>query len=75
MAKFILMLQLCINGMCYPPLTNDEFIFNNYKDCTIAGYEESLMYFSNMDDEYVNDVKPILRFWCQEEKIKEKIST
>ena len=38
------MLQLCVSGMCYPPLTSEEFIFNTYKECTITGYEESLMY-------------------------------
>ena len=75
MVKFVLMLQLCVSGMCYPPLTNDDFIFDTYKECTITGYEESLMYVGNMDDEYVNNQRPLIRFWCIEEKVKEKIST
>ena len=53
MIKFVLMLQLCVSGMCYPPLTSEEFIFDTYKECTITGYEECLMNVVNMDDEYV----------------------
>ena len=75
MVKFVLMLQLCVSGTCYPPLTSEKFIFDTYKECTITGYEESLMYVGNMDDEYVNNQRPLIRFWCIEEKVKEKIST
>ena len=75
MVKFGLMLQLCVSGMCYPPLTSEEFIFDTYKECTITGYEESLMHVANMDDEYVNAQKPLIRFWCLEQEVKEKIST
>ena len=75
MVKFVLMLQLCVSGMCYPPLTSEEFIFDTYKECTITGYEESLMNVVNMDDEYVNAQKPLIRFWCLEQEVKEKIST
>ena len=29
----------------------------------------------NMDDEYVNAQRPLIRFWCLEQEVKEKIST
>jgi len=66
MIKFILVMQLCVNGLCYPPLPND--IYDTYKECIIAGYEESLMVISNMDEDNLNTSKPIITFWCQEEK-------
>jgi|TARA_Y100000996_G_scaffold143930_1_gene110605 hypothetical protein len=68
MIKFILVMQLCVNGLCYPPLPND--IFDSYKGCIIAGYEESLIFINDMDEDNLNKSKPIIRFWCQEEKQK-----
>lgn len=66
MVKFILILQLCMGGVCYPPLT-DDVVYPSYKTCTIAGYNKSLGFIEKMDDTDMQK-RPIIRFWCQEEK-------
>ena len=41
--KFILVLALCSQsyGSCMPPVQNNIY-YNSFRDCTMAGYEESL---------------------------------
>jgi len=74
MIKFILVLQLCYSGgQCFTPMTNPSYAFDNYKSCIMAGYEESLMIISEMKDIETN--KPIIRFWCDEQKNEKEIST
>ena len=68
MVKFILVLQLCTSAMCYPPVTNPAFIFDNYRQCAMAGYIEAGKMFERFDPIDVELNKPIIRFWCQEEK-------
>ena len=68
MVKFILVLQLCTSAMCYPPVTNPAFTFDNYRQCAVAGYIESGKMFEKFDPVDVELNKPILRFWCQQEK-------
>lgn len=71
MIKFILVLQLCYSGgQCFTPMTKTDFVFDNYKSCAIAGYEESLMIISEIKDIETN--KPIIRFWCEEHKDEKK---
>ena len=68
MVKFILVLQLCTSAMCYPPVTNPAFTFDNYRQCALAGYVEAGKMFEMFDPIDVELNKRILRFWCQEEK-------
>ena len=49
MVKFILVLQLCTSAMCYPPVTNPAFTFDNYRQCAIAGYIEAGKMFEGFD--------------------------
>ncbi len=67
MVKFILVLQLCTSAMCFPPVTNDSFKFDSYRECAIAGYSEASKMFQKFDSVHVELNKPILRFWCQKE--------
>tara|TARA_R110002020_G_scaffold210_4_gene1021 strand:+ start:4600 stop:4764 length:165 start_codon:yes stop_codon:yes gene_type:complete len=53
-------------------MTKTDFVFDNYKSCAIAGYEESLMIISEIKDIETN--KPIIRFWCEEHKDEKKTS-
>jgi len=64
MIEFLLVLQLCMGGVCYPPLT-DDVIYPSYKTCIVAGYHESLGFIEKMDDADMQR-RPIIRFWCQE---------
>ena len=50
MTKFILVLQLCFAGAdCYPPISNKELVFDEWKSCAIAGYEKSIIIMNGLD--------------------------
>ena len=80
MLKFILVLQLCYGatGVCFTPLTSPEYIFDDYKSCTLKGYEQGSIFIEKLDDT-VMITRPMVRFWCEEKTIKkneeEKINT
>ena len=58
MVKFILVLQLCTSAMCYPPVTNPAFTFDNYRQCALAGYVEAGKMFEMFDPIDVELNKP-----------------
>ena len=78
MLKFILVIQLCYGatGVCFSPLTNADFIYDDYKSCILQGYEQGAKFISELDDQSMKS-KPLIRFWCEEKVIneKEKINT
>lgn len=69
MTKFILVLQLCFAGAdCYPPISNEELVFNGWNSCAIAGYEKSIIIMNEVNELEQN--KPLVRFWCREKNEK-----
>tara|TARA_R100001463_G_scaffold130602_1_gene190120 strand:+ start:65 stop:283 length:219 start_codon:yes stop_codon:yes gene_type:complete len=68
MVKFILVLQLCSSVTCYTPMTNPSLVFDSYRDCAISGYIEGGKMMEKFDPVEVELNKPIIRFWCQQEK-------
>ena len=69
MTKFILVLQLCFAGVdCYPPISNEELIFDRWNACAIAGYEKSIIIMNGLDT--MEQDKPLVRFWCMENNEK-----
>lgn len=69
MIKFILVLQLCFVGAdCYPPITNEELVFDKWNACAIAGYEKSIIIMNELDK--IEQDKPLVRFWCSEQHEK-----
>lgn len=69
MTKFILVLQLCFVGAdCYPPITNEELVFDKWNACAIAGYEKSIIIMNELDK--IEQDKPLVRFWCSEQHEK-----
>lgn len=66
MVKFILVLQLCIGGVCYPPLT-PEISYDSYRSCIVSGYEQSLDFINKMPESDMQK-RPVIRFWCYEDK-------
>jgi len=66
MTKFILVLQLCFVGAdCYPPISNKELVFDNWKSCAITGYEKSIIIMNELDK--IEQYRPLVRFWCTEQ--------
>ncbi len=69
MTKFILVLQLCFVGAdCYPPITNEELVFDKWNACAIAGYEKSIIIMNELDK--IEQDRPLVRFWCSEQHEK-----
>jgi len=69
MTKFILVLQLCFAGAdCYPPISNKDYVFNEWKSCAIAGYEKSIIIMNGLGK--IEQDKPLVRFWCREQNEK-----
>lgn len=78
MVKFILLIQLCYaGGLCYPPMSAERWVFNDYKSCIMTGYKESMVMMNEMSNEEIMTKRPVLRFWCKEEKedVKKETST
>ena len=66
MTKFILVLQLCFVGAdCYPPMSNQDVVFNGWNACAISGYEQSIIIMNEVNKLEQN--KPLVRFWCIEQ--------
>jgi len=49
-------------------MTNPSLIFDSYRDCAISGYIEGGKMMEKFDPVEVELNKPIIRFWCQQEK-------
>ena len=63
--KFVLMLALCSQtyGSCMPPVQNSIY-YNSFRDCTIAGYQESLNILQAFSIEEFEDKKLYTSFAC-----------
>ena len=60
--KFILVLTLCSQtyGSCMPPVQNSIY-YNSFRDCTMAGYEESLKILKAFSIQEFNEKKTIYK--------------
>jgi len=78
MVKFILILQMCYatQNMCLPPMELTT-IYSSYKECGLAGYNQSSSIIQEMDSKLINDNKILIKFWCLEKKVEneKKIDT
>ena len=65
--KYILVLYLC-SFMNTPKCDNGMIIsqYNSWKECAVAGYEQSGINFAAYPDELVNKNKVAIRFECKE---------
>jgi len=63
--KFILVLTLCSQtyGSCMSPVQNSIY-YNSFRDCTIAGYEESLKILKAFSIEEFKEKKLYTSFAC-----------
>ena len=63
--KFILVLTLCSQtyGSCMPPVQNSIY-YNSFRDCTMAGYEESLKILKAFSIKEFEDKKLYTSFAC-----------
>ena len=61
--KFLLIIQICssIYSGCLTPL-NDPYSYNSWKDCGLAGYEQSMNIMKELDSSQVNKTKYIFGF-------------
>lgn len=70
--KLVLALIMCsaTYSTCLPPIdTKKEF--NNWYDCSIAGYQESLNLLQTSFFEEVNKHKLYVKFFCYDKLIQE----
>ena len=67
--KFVLMLALCSQtyGSCIPPLEN-KINYDSFRDCTIAGYQESLNILQTFSLEEFEEKKLYISFACTEQE-------
>ena len=65
--KFLLIIQICssIYNGCLTPL-NDPYSYNSWKDCGLAGYEQTMNIMKELDSSLVNKDKIYIRFSCEE---------
>ena len=63
--KFILVLALCSQtyGSCMPPIQNSIY-YDSFRDCSIAGYEESLKILKAFSIKEFEDKKLYTSFAC-----------
>jgi hypothetical protein len=63
--KFILVLALCSQtyGSCMPPVKN-KIHYDSFRDCTMAGYEESLTILKTFSIEEFEKNKIYTSFAC-----------
>ena len=63
--KFVLVLALCSQsyGSCMPPVQNNIY-YNSFRDCTIAGYEESLKILKAFSIQEFKEKKLYTSFAC-----------
>ena len=63
--KFILVLTLCSQtyGSCMPPVQNSIY-YNSFRDCTMAGYEESLKILKAFSIQEFKEKKLYTSFAC-----------
>lgn len=63
--KFILVLALCSQsyGSCMPPVQNNIY-YNSFRDCTMAGYKESLKILKAFSIQEFEEKKLYTSFAC-----------
>ncbi len=63
--KFVLVLALCSQtyGSCMPPVQNNIY-YDSFRDCTIAGYEESLKILKAFSIQEFKEKKLYTSFAC-----------
>ena len=67
MIKFALILVVCtaVYNDCDPPMRYEK-LFNTWKECTVAGHEETLNLMKQQPAQYANENKIYIKFFCDE---------
>ena len=65
--KIVLSLIICsaVAGECRPPYQHKE-LFEDWASCMYQGYNDSLSLLSVMGNEYINQHKMSIKFFCNE---------
>ena len=74
--KIFLFIILCsgVAGKCLDPYKSNT-ISDNFYDCMISGYEESLSRMEVLGPEAINEHKMFFKFFCSPEKKEKKLGT
>ena len=67
MIKFILTIQLCsmVHMDCMKEFQSN-IVFNSYYECMHVGYASSINTLNNMGQQFVDRIKIVVKFSCQE---------
>tara|TARA_Y100000296_G_C5043192_1_gene190943 strand:- start:407 stop:634 length:228 start_codon:yes stop_codon:yes gene_type:complete len=74
--KIFLFIILCsgVAGKCLNPYKSNT-TYDNFYDCMISGYEESLSRMEVLGPEAINEHKMFFKFFCTPEKEEKKLGT
>jgi len=74
--KIFLFIILCsgVAGKCLNPYKSNT-AYDNFYDCMISGYEESLSRMEVLGPEAINEHKMFFKFFCTPEKEEKKLGT
>ena len=74
--KIFLFIILCsgVAGKCLDPYKSNT-TYDNFYDCMISGYEESLSRMEVLGPEAINEHKMFIKFFCTPEKEEKKLGT
>ena len=70
--KLSLILILCsaLHSTCIPPM-HTGLMYDNWNDCMVSGYQQSLEFLQSSGPEQVNDAQLYVKFVCLETTIEE----
>ena len=74
--KIVLFLILCsgVAGKCLDPYKS-PITYDNYYECMVGGYEESLSRMKVLGPEAINEHKMFIKFFCTPEKEEKELNS